>query len=51
MSKFKIDDLAAIGPELDEGDLRLVNGGRRAEDTSSLVIDVASGSRSRDKDF
>ncbi|MEV5407694.1 putative ATP-grasp target RiPP [Thermopolyspora sp. NPDC052614] len=51
MSKFTIDDLAAIGPELDEGDLRLVNGGRRSEDTSSVVIDVSGGGSWRDKDF
>lgn len=50
MSKIKIDDIAAIGPELDEGDLRLVNGGAKA-DQSSIVIVVATGQRSRDKDF
>lgn len=50
MSKIKIDDIAAVGAELNEGDLRLVNGGLRA-DLSSIKIDVQTGASRRDADF
>jgi hypothetical protein len=47
--KINIADIAAIGPELDEGDLRLVNGGINP-DRSSIVM-TPEGGRWRDKDF
>ncbi|MFG1705081.1 putative ATP-grasp target RiPP [Nonomuraea sp. M3C6] len=50
MSKIKIDDIAAAGAELNEGDLRLVNGGIRPE-LSSVKIVVSTGATTRDEDF
>ncbi|MEU7829849.1 MULTISPECIES: putative ATP-grasp target RiPP [unclassified Nonomuraea] len=50
MPKIDIDDIAAIGPELNEGDLRLVNGGLKRE-TSSWVMDWESGRTWSDADF
>ncbi|WP_433428571.1 hypothetical protein [Nonomuraea sp. CA-141351] len=38
MSKIKIDDIAAAGPELNEGDLRLVNGGAKFDRTSWVIV-------------
>ncbi|MEV0585345.1 hypothetical protein [Nonomuraea sp. NPDC050310] len=37
MSKIKISDIGAVGPELDEGDLKLVNGGRPREFSTSVT--------------
>ncbi|WP_214102735.1 hypothetical protein [Acrocarpospora catenulata] len=48
MSKIKIDDIAAVGRELDEGDLRLVNGGANPDLTS--IVMTPDGRRWRDRD-
>ncbi|KAB8181684.1 putative ATP-grasp target RiPP [Microbispora catharanthi] len=50
MPKIRIDDIAAAGPELDEGDLRLVNGGQRFE-WSSHVISPDGSIDAQDPDF
>jgi hypothetical protein len=49
MSKIKIGDIAAVGPELDEGSLRLVNGGLKPE-LCTLHLDYVSGTCSMDPD-
>nr|WP_191910142.1 hypothetical protein [Microbispora cellulosiformans] len=50
MDRIRIDDIAAAGPELDEGDLRLVNGGRKFE-WSSQVMTPDGSIDAKDLDF
>ncbi|WP_433247744.1 putative ATP-grasp target RiPP [Streptosporangium sp. CA-135522] len=56
MSEIKIDDIAPLGAELNENDLRLVSGGRMPDKSkSSLVIDgvdaSGDGTTGTDADF
>jgi putative ATP-grasp target RiPP len=48
VERTTIDDIAFEGAELTEEHLRLAAGGRP---NSSIVIDVAAGTRSSDPDF
>lgn len=50
MPKITIGDIAAAGPELDEGDLRLVNGGIRPE-LSTNVYNYDVGACYQDPDI
>lgn len=48
---MKIEDIAELGPELDESSLRFVAGGRPPVDKSSAVYDETNGYCTWDADF